>query len=495
MDMSLALITLIVGVVALLVKLYSAHNYFSRRNIPYDKPRGLLGGRISTKSMPLLLWEMYKKGEGHKLFGFFVLWSPSILIRDPELIKQILVKDFSFFYNRGMYVNEDREPLTGHLFALEGEPWRKLRTKLSPAFTSGKMKVMFETIVKYSDKLVDHIKKNPKGEPLECQSLMIKYTLSNIAATAFGIEPDVFEEDSPFMKMAIKFTAPSLELFAKTFLFFNLKSVTHLLPFTMIQKDVSTFYLDLMREAVSLREKGNVVGTDFLQMLIQLKNKGFIEGSSAEDKNCLTANQIAAQAFVFIVAGYETSASALSWALYELALNPDVQLRLQEEVDSVEEWTYENILGLQYLDMVLNETLRKYPSVPFLIRKCGENYRVPESDMVLEKGSLIGVSLYGLHMDPKLFPDPDKFDPERFGPNPSHEIKPYTYLPFGEGPRFCIGTRFAKVQSKVGLATMMRHFTVEPTEKTTIPVVLHSHAFQPINKNGNWLRFKKRTRD
>lgn len=91
------------------------------------------------------------------------------------------------------------------------------------------------------------------------------------------------------------------------------------------------------------------------------------------------------------------------------------------------------------IDRNFAETLRKYPTVPFIIRKCNEDYPVPGSDVIIERGSNINISVLGLHRDPKLFPDPDKFDPDRFGPNQPHVISPYSYLPFGYGPRFCIG--------------------------------------------------------
>lgn len=269
-----------VGFITILTKLYFSFKYFSKRRIPFDQPVISLGSGSTLGAMPFLLWEMYQRAGDHKLFGFFVLWKPNFLIKDPELIKDILVKDFSSFHDRGFYVDEKREPLSAHLFSLEGEKWKTLRSKLSPAFTSGRMKMMFSTFTRFSDRLISYISEHPPDEPLECYNLMAKYTLSNIASVAFGIESDIFDENSTFMKMAKKFNAPSLEQIIRSFLFFHLKSLAKFMPFKVIPNDISSFFTHVTDEAISFREKNDVVKDDFLQMLIELKNKGFIDGPS-----------------------------------------------------------------------------------------------------------------------------------------------------------------------------------------------------------------------
>lgn len=265
---------LAIGLITLLTKLYFTFKYFTKRKIPFSQPV------MSQGAMPFLLWQMYERAGNHKIFGFFVLWKPNILIKDPELIKDILVKNFSSFHDRGFYHNEKDEPLTAHLFALEGEKWKSLRPKMSPAFTSGRMKMMFPTLTRFSDRLITYVSEQPSDQAIECYDLMAKFTLSNIASVAFGIESDIFDKNSTFMKMAKKFTAPSLENIIRSFLFFHLKSLVKLVPFQMIPKDVSSFFTHVTDEAISFREKNNTVKDDFLQMLLELKNKGFIDGTS-----------------------------------------------------------------------------------------------------------------------------------------------------------------------------------------------------------------------
>jgi cytochrome P450 family 6 len=171
---------------------------------------------------------------------------------------------------------------------------------------------------------------------------------------------------------------------------------------------------------------------------------------------------MAAQAIAFFSAGNDTTSITLSLTLYELALNKNIQDRLRQEVTEVlhedEEFSYESIQKMKYLDMVLNgrvpnnvliylltvtelllETLRKYPLAPFLNRKSDVRYTFEETGFTLDKGVSVIVPISGLHYDPEYYPDPEKYDPERFSDENKKNINPYTYLPFGEGPRNCIG--------------------------------------------------------
>lgn len=279
---SYILASVIIVLLAILGKIYVSFGYFSKQNIPFDKPKFPFGSLKLSSSMTLFLWDLYKRSEGNKLYGFFVLWRPSILINDLDLIKHILVKNFTSFHDRGTYYNEKDEPLTGHLFSLEGKKWKRIRDKLSPAFTSGKMKQMFPTMLKYGNKLISYVDEKPEIEPLECFHVTAKYTLSNIANTAFGIESDLFDDKSKFMEMVLKFNVPSFEQLIRSFFAFHLQSLLQILPFKIIPRDISSFYLKVVKEAVSSREKNNIEGKDFLQMLIQLKNRGYIDESSGK---------------------------------------------------------------------------------------------------------------------------------------------------------------------------------------------------------------------
>lgn len=120
------------------------------------------------------------------------------------------------------------------------------------------------------------------------------------------------------------------------------------------------------------------------------------------------------------------------------------------------------------------ETLRKYPIVGLLRRECDKAYAVPNTGIVLEKGMIVGIPVMGIHHDPEIYPDPEKFKPERFTKEAIAARHPYAWLPFGKGPRDCIGMRFGMMQTRIGLATLLHNFKLSPSEKTLIPM-----KFQP----------------
>lgn len=153
------------------------------------------------------------------------------------------------------------------------------------------------------------------------------------------------------------------------------------------------------------------------------------------------------QTIILNFLGFETSSSLISFALYELALNPDIQQRVRDEVrheldENDGKITYELINRLDYLEMVANEALRKYPPAYFLNRVCNKDFQIPDTDLVIPKGTYINVNVYSLHYDSEYYPEPQRFDPERFTPENIKMRPQCSYLPFGDGPRRCIGGIF-----------------------------------------------------
>lgn len=177
----------------------------------------------------------------------------------------------------------------------------------------------------------------------------------------------------------------------------------------------------------------------------------------------MTYEEIAAQVFIFYIAGSETSSSTVAYTLYELARNEELMYRTQEDIKTTlekhnGEISYEAIRDMKFIDLCVKETLRKYP-FPILNRECTKDYPVPGTKFTIQKGTSIVISLLGLHRDEKFFPNPEQYDPERF----SDERKDYNedmYLPFGAGPRNCIGKTLLR-----GIQTLL------------IPIFLFIHSF------------------
>lgn len=174
------------------------------------------------------------------------------------------------------------------------------------------------------------------------------------------------------------------------------------------------------------------------------------------------------------------------FCLYELAKNPDIQRKVQQEIDDAfkaldpDEVDYEVINSLKYLDCCIDETLRKYPLLQVLTRKCTKTYNIPESDLVVPKGTLVYIPLLGLQRDPEIFEDPLQFKPERFlnSPTGGGQAKGLFYLPFGDGPRACIGIRTGKLATQMGLAMMLSKFNFELADKSLVDKEIKFHPKQ-----------------
>ncbi|RZB40849.1 p450 domain containing protein, partial [Asbolus verrucosus] len=146
---------------------------------------------------------------------------------------------------------------------------------------------------------------------------------------------------------------------------------------------------------------------------------------------------------------------------------------------------------MTYMENVLHETLRKYPPAPLLNRRCTQDYTIPNTNIRLERGVDVGIPVLGIHTDPEYYPNPEIFDPDRFSEENKNMRPAFTWLPFGEGPRVCIGLRFGMLQSKVGLTTLLKNYKITLSKKTKVPLRLDKNVFVTTAEGGIWLDVKK----
>lgn len=184
----------------------------------------------------------------------------------------------------------------------------------------------------------------------------------------------------------------------------------------------------------------------------------------------LTENEILAQCWVTFLAGYETTSTTLSFCIYELAMNPEVQEKLYNELKTTHEKTksldFESIQDLKYLTAVIKETLRKYPPVIRLERTAKNDYALPDSNIVIKKGQVVEIPIYAVHHSKDNYHDPEKFKPERFIVDEETYKKPTIFIPFGEGPRNCIGKKLAMMEIKIALSKLVVKFKFQACAKT-----------------------------
>ncbi|CAL1277728.1 unnamed protein product [Larinioides sclopetarius] len=193
----------------------------------------------------------------------------------------------------------------------------------------------------------------------------------------------------------------------------------------------------------------------------------------------LSMDELVGQCLIFFLAGYETTSSTLSFVTHILAHHQDVQDKLREEVAKVlaetnGELTYEAVQNMKYLDNVISETLRLYPPAIQLERYADADYKLEDKGITIPKGMGVTIPIYAIHRDSKIFSHPERFDPDRFIPEAKSMRNPYTYMPFGAGPRNCVGMRFALLEIKICLSYVVTKFRIKKTPHTKEELNFHA---------------------
>lgn len=216
----------------------------------------------------------------------------------------------------------------------------------------------------------------------------------------------------------------------------------------------------------------------FLDLLLKAKR----------DNPTITFDDIREEVDTFMFEGHDTTAAAASWACQLIGSHPQVQKKLHEEIDAIlgesdRPLNNEDLKELKYLDLVIKETLRLFPSVPYFGRKISEDCDVGGYKIL--KGETAVIVAYMIHRDEKYYPEPEKFDPDRFLPENSKDRNAYAYIPFSAGRRNCIGQRFAQMEEKVLLANILRYFEIKSVKtidelKPVGDLILHPNDGIPI---------------
>ena len=211
------------------------------------------------------------------------------------------------------------------------------------------------------------------------------------------------------------------------------------------------------------------------------------ENAETSSSGCLSNEEIVVQILTFMLAGYDTTSNTLSFMAYLLALNPSIQDRLIREINEYydvnpDSSLYDAAEKIEYVTMVLYESLRMYPPAPAFGRECNRTCAVTD-ELIIEKGINVSIPVFSLHRNPEYWPNPDKFDPERFNPNNEHSYPTFAFLPFGEGPRNCIGKRLALLEAKMTLVAILKELHFKGTSDTEVPLDLIV-GFTTSPKNG-----------
>ncbi|XP_013778269.1 cytochrome P450 3A19-like [Limulus polyphemus] len=375
------------------------------------------------------------------------------------------------------------------LFALQDEDWKRVRTILTPTFTSKRMRDMAEQIGKCADVITNSfLKAADEGKPVDCKKYFESLTMDIIAQCAFGIKISSLDDpNNQFVLNGKKFFSGSWRFL----LFILFPWVFRTLNIGLIDSQAEQFFKDTTMKLIEERRKSNQQHSkynDFLQLLVdaqnlETKDGEFLEtGSDSKGKSnklkALSEDEMISQCCMFFVVGFQTTSLTLSFILYNIAVNPECQEKLVQEIKEAlqnqNECLHDTVCKMNYFDAVISETLRMYPPAIFSERRATEDYVLDDADIVIPKDMIIHYPIYAIHHDPEWFPNPETFNPDRFLPENKDSILPYTYFPFGAGPRNCIGMRFAQLVLKICLLKILTGVKFSRCKETKVPLGLHN---------------------
>ncbi|CAL1290447.1 unnamed protein product [Larinioides sclopetarius] len=368
------------------------HDFWEKKKIPHVKPFPFVGTLLSYVKKPLHEVDMERYKKFGRIFGHYEGTKPVLMVAEPSLLRDIFVKDFHIFPNRRTFQVGD--PIIDKMVSVvQGEDWKRIRTVITPTFSTGKIKRMMSIFKDSTQTLIQNFNKAiQKGEAIEAKR--------------------------------ISFFPPSATNFFREA---TLNIITERKRTSQTRNDFLQLLMDTAKE-LSEDPKSELNEKDHEDIAstyggVSTDHQIF---KSVTKKN-LSMDELVAQCVIFFLAGYDTTASTLSLATYELALNPDIQEKVHQElVDTLKETngelTYDALQSMKYLDCIISETLRLYP--------------------------------------PAL----------RFTLEERQKRDPYCYQPFGAGPRNCVGMRFALMEVKLCLAYVIANFKIKKSPKTQVPL-------------------------
>ena len=375
-----------------------------------------------------------------------------------------------------------------------------------------------------NEKMESYIKDHTKSdEDIELKEIMGKFSMDALASCAFGVDSGTFanqNSESEFVKHAkiiFDFANP-WQIFQFLTALFTPKMVKQF--FSKIGfKNIATvpalksqeFLQNVVEASIKQRRESKTTRNDLVDMMIDaLEDKLDIteDDAYANDQyekdsklighvkktKSVTYDHVISTATVMLVAGYDTTATTMSYILYELALNQDCQETLFEEIENAKNGrlTYDTIQSLPYLEAVIHETLRRHPVVSVLERPCTKEYKMPDTNLIIRKGDLVRVNNIGICFDPDIFPNPEEWNPDNFTKENRADRNPYSFMAFSLGPRNCLAMRFAMFEMKVCISHLVSKLKILSTAKTCKNVQVDPRQLLGGAKGGLWIRFEER---
>ncbi|KAK5644734.1 hypothetical protein RI129_006034 [Pyrocoelia pectoralis] len=299
---------------------------------------------LQRKCLGVNVKEFYDnlKMSGQRFGGYYLLIKPVLVISDLDLVNTVLIKDFDYFSDRPLYVNED-DLLSANIVALKGKKWKKLKSLLNPAFALRKLQMSFNILFRCCEKVEIEVREMvQQSKAIDILDVITRLNLDIIGTSAFGVDLDSAE----LQKYGRGFLhAQSVKTSLIQILAMLFPEVVNVLKFKVYSEEITEYFVNFVKQVMQYRKDNNIVRNDFMQSLLQLMNG---EGS-------LSVNEIVAHCFAFLLGGFETSSSVGAFCIYELSINQHLQDKVRKEIEHVlqtndGEITYNTLCQLKFMD-------------------------------------------------------------------------------------------------------------------------------------------------
>ncbi|CAF4984577.1 unnamed protein product, partial [Rotaria sp. Silwood1] len=459
--------------------------------IPGPPHRFFFGHYKTIWSVPLLTYQLQTWTRQYgSIYGLFEGTRPLYVVSDVEFLQEVFIKQFSSFHSRRLpFILRKSTGNHVHLLGASGAKWYRQRQIINPAFTSAKLKLMTPMVHKCVSSLMKILAEHCKQQQqFNIYLLYKRLTMDVVCHCAFGTITDIQNDiDNEYFKKAEKNIEENLEKNPLIRLGHLMPRLIPLLTYVMIVQvqlkrfahkfirnieEMPRFWLlERVKDIIDIRtssyDNDNVKRkVDLLQLMLDTATREQVKDYIDHDcmSKVLHYDEVSSNILLFMMAGYDTTSAALAYSTYVLAKEPLIQKKLQDEIDRNEENDneYDQVHNIVYLDWFVREVLRMFPVSPKAIsRECNETTIV--CGHTIDKGSVIQPDVLTIHYDPDLWgpEDPKIFLPER------HSIArhPAAFMPFGLGPRHCIGKRFALMEIKMCLTHLLRHYSIYPGDQ------------------------------
>ncbi|XP_067830351.1 cytochrome P450 3A24-like [Heptranchias perlo] len=441
------------------------YSLFKELCIPGPPPMLFLGSipYIYRKDIHIVDLECYNTFGN--IWGLYLGRQAFLVLTDTEIIHKVFIEDHCEIFSNAR-THRSQYPFSESFFQADDNDWRRIHQILTPGFGSTHLRQMFPLVVTNADGLVQHFGKSYReGKPVTVRELFAQYARNVLMMSVFDL--DVNKQGSGshafihywdlLLRAHNRYSTISV-----TLMFPALMPLLRTMKFYIFWREAVTYFTGVVRCARARRRDCTEAqkSTSFLQYLLDHEEiKTDVRKKSLPACAALTESEIVAQALRFLLSAFKTTTYMLEFTTYLLARHPSVQHQLQQEIFTTVKqkgFTYESISGMEYLDMVVMETLRLFPPVVWLQRTCTKSVEVCE--VKIPRGIQVTVPVWVMHHSREFWDHPCRFNPLRFTREERDARDPQCYLPFGLGPLSCIGSEFSTMMMKVAIASVLKSY-------------------------------------